>query len=606
MSSEGLTLKVYDPTNTTLLGTLSQVLAAEFVDEFNAPGAGLLEVPLSSTADTALLVKDNVVRVEYQGAARYAWFIESLERSLAEASGQQILRVSGRGLLAWLEDAVVYPQGGLADFNTPDRPFNYASAPGGWRTTGSYQNALGVTWRNDTSPRKGYPVNWKDPSAQWIWRTDPESLVQSGTVNWFYRDITLTESKRIKFFASADNYMTVWIDGNKVMSSSDFEQEAPSFTQMARYTVRLGVGTHTIAARVRNGSPWRRSDLKVTASDDTVQADNHGLANGSEVRLIAKSGAAGLTVGNAYFVRQRTDDTFKLATSNSDGTIVNVTSNGEIDLRLKDDRNAGFILTGLELDSEGKSTGVAVRTNTAWQVSDVRPYWRPAMILRTLMEEATTRGAYRFSKFTYGFDDTAPSSGSWTTESTLTLKVGSTLLTVLQDMVDLGHDFWVNPVTTELDAWESRGSDLSGTVALSLATNLSGFTTQIEYPVKTVALVRTQDGWTRIADSNLRGVNGWRELFLEYGNEQSEDQARVNAARVLRRTGKTQVVASGVDVVPVTGALPYVNFTVGDVVAVPNPSGVEGTVKARVLSIALKQRGNGVSFQPELEVITSA
>jgi hypothetical protein len=184
--------------------------------------------------------------------------------------------------------------------------------------------------------------------------------------------------------------------------------------------------------------------------------------------------------------------------------------------------------------------------------------------------------------------------------------VGATLLTVLDDMVDLGHDFWLNPSTVELKAWESRGTDRSATVLLDTGQNLARFSTSVERPLKTVALVRTKNGWLRTADNTLRDANGWRETFLEYGNTASEDVAKRQANRVLARTGKTQVLAQGVEVVVTTGAVPYVDFAVGDVVAIPNPSGTGLPGKARVLSIGLKEEGGGVSFQPELEVITSA
>lgn len=600
-----LRLDVYDATNATYQGTLSAALSSEFVDEYNQPGAGTVTVPLDST-DAALLVKDAVVRVIYRDDVRFAWFVETRERTIADNGNQYTLTASGRGLLAWLEDAVIYPQGGLADFLAPDRPFNYASGPGDWRTSGNYQAALGVQWKNDTTGRKGLPVRWKDPAAQWIWRTNPETVVQRGTVNWFYRDFTLGEGKRIKFYASCDNAMDVYLDGQQIMSSSDFDKESASFTQMARFTIRLGEGTHTLAARVKNDKPWKRYDLEV-GTDDKVSCSGHGLANGTQVIVSNKSGAAPLSNGDTYFVRQKTDDDFKLATSNSDGTIVDVTTKGKIDLRLKVDNTAGFILTGVEVNDDGKDTDtVVVRTNTNWQVSSTEPYWRPAMILRTLVAEAATRGVYRLAGLTYGYTISAPTSGSWTTEVDLTLKVGANLLTVVDDMVDLGHDFWLNPATLRLDAWESRGTDRSATVLLDTGHNLARFTSTVERPIKTVAIIRTKDGWLRAADNTLRDANGWRETFLEYGNTASEDKARANALRVLRRTGKTQVVASGVEVAVIDGAVPYVDFTIGDLVSIANPAGSGLPAKARILSIALKDEGGGVSFQPELEVITTA
>ena len=601
-----LTLQVFDATNQTYQGTLDQALSSEFVDEFNQPGFGTVTVPLDS-ADADLLVKDALVRVAYDGAVRFAWFVETRERVLADNGNQYTLTASGRGLLGWLEDAIVMPQAGLQDFVSPDRPFNYASKDGDWKSSGNYTAAEGVAWRNDTTARKNLPVRWKDPLAQWIWKTDPEVLVQRGTVNYFWRQFTLTEPKRVKFYASFDNMGDVYLDGSLVMSSSDFDREAASFSQMARFTTRLGIGTHTIAARVRNDRPWTGFDLKVTASDDKVSLSDHGLPNGTQVTVSEKEGAAGLSKGTSYYVRQKTDNDFKLATTNSDATIVNITSNGTIDLRLKVDNTAGFILTGIEVNSDGKETDtVVVRTGTAWEVSSTEPYWRPAVILRTLIEEAAARGVYRLDEVTFGFSATSPSSGSWTTETSVNLKVGADLLTVLNDVVDLGHDLWLNPSTLELEAWESRGSDLSATVILDTGVNLMRFATKVERPIKTVALVRSADGWLRAANDALRTANGWRETFLEYGNVKSDDKARLNAQRVLRRSGKTQVVASGVEVAVVTGAVPYTNFDVGDVVAIPDPSGDGALGKARVLSISLKDDGGGVSFQPELEVITSA
>ena len=121
-----------------------------------------------------------------------------------------------------------------------------------------------------------------------------------------------------------------------------------------------------------------------------------------------------------------------IAFVSDDGTIVNITTVGKIDLRLKVDNTAGFILTGVEVNDSGKDTDtVVVRTNTSWQESSTEPYWRPAMILRTLTAEAATRGVYRLAGLTYGYSITAPTSGSWTTEVDLTLKVGVKLISVL-------------------------------------------------------------------------------------------------------------------------------------------------------------------------------
>jgi len=605
MSSDGLTLEVYDPTNTTKLGTLSQVLAAEFSDEFNATGYGQVQVPMSSSADVALLTKDAVVRVLYQGTARFAWFVEILERDLANANGQLTLQASGRGLLAWLDDAVTFAQGGVADFSSDERPFNYAAADGAWKSDYTWTTPQTTVWRNDATARNNLPVKWRaiDPAAAWIWSTNPSTLVERGTNNWFRATFTLTESTRLAMWASFDNFGQVYLDGTLVMDTSRFNETAPSYAQFTKFVTRLGKGTHTVAARVRNDKPWERTDLSISASDDKVSASNHGLAAGSKVRVfdISKSGT-GLTKGNDYFLVNVTDDDFKLSTT-SDGSAVNITADAKIGLRLVADSTAGFLFSAWKLNDNNKPTDLILRSRaTGWEVTTTAPKHLPAMVLRTLMEEATTRGVYRFSKFTYGFSQAAPTSGSWSTKVDITVKVGMSLLQVLDTMVDLGHDFWVNPTTCRLDAWESRGSDVSATVTLALEDNLMAYATRSEPKLKTQALIRTKEGWTQTAAN--ADTNGRRETYFEYGNMRDEDTARGTAQKVLARTGQVQLVATRVEAIVKAGAAPYVNFSVGDVVSVPNATGT-GTLKARVLTIAMVHDGKNVRFQPELEVLNA-
>jgi len=603
LSSDGLTLTVFDPTNTTQLGTLSQVLSSEFSDEFNATGYGSVQVPLSSSADKALLVKDNVVRVTYRSGVRFAWFIEVLERDLALGSGQQVITASGRGLLAWLDDAVVYPQGGLSDFSSDQRPFNYASADGAWKSSVTWSTPQVVIWKNDTTARKNLPVKWRsiDPDARWIWSTDPTVAVQRGTINYFRGTFTLTQSTLLGLFASFDNFGQVWLDGTLVMDSSRFNETAPSYAQFTKFVTRLGKGTHTVAARVRNDKPWERTDLSITASTDVVSASAHGLTAGTKVKVtdISKAGT-GLTKGNDYFLVNVTDDTFKLSTT-SGGSAVNITADAKIDLRIVADSTAGFLFSCWSLDEDNKPNTLVLRSNAVdWEVATDQPQHRPAMILRTLIEEAATRGAYRFSKFGFGFSQSAPTSGTWSTQVDLTLKVGTPLLQVMDVMVDLGIDFAINPSTCQLSAWEERGTDRSATVALALESQIMQYGTRSEPKLKTQALIRTKDGWTQAAQN--ADANGRREVYLEYANTRDEATARSAAGRVLARTGKAQIIASRIECAVIAGAVPYVDFNVGDYVTVPNADG-SSTATARILAIAVQHDGKNIRFMPELEII---
>lgn len=678
-----LTFTVHDALNDESLGDLSFVIAAELVDEFNAPGYGRVVVPMN-TADADLLRKDRVVRCKYEGTLVFSWFIETLDRQRVSSSGQRILTAEGRGIMAWLDSAICYPQGGIADFTSAERPFNFAAADGAWKNTADWYTPQVVLWKNDTTARKNLPVKWPDRNAAWIWRTDPEQEVQRGEVNYFRRVFTLNESKRVTFWATCDNSMDVYLNGTLILSSSRFVDNAPTFAQIAKFQTRLGAGDHVLAARVRNEKPWERYDLKVSESitraglnvkkdTDRVEWTKHELTQSTKVVVVKVSeDGTGLDKGKTYYVRSVNANNFKLATADNDqsivniqkdaditlrivgsmrvsasdhglvagnrvrvtevdpagagiavgdafylvnvkkdefrlsdtqgGTAVNVQEDVTISLRLISDQTAGFILTAYEVNDSGKPGDHVVRTNADWEVATEEAKWYPALILKQLAQEAEDRDVYRLDQFTWAYTFGAPSTGSaWSTVVETSMKVGSTLLQVLDEVVDMGVDIWVSP-TGRVSAAESRGTDLSSTVALEIGENLLSFSTRVEPQLKTHALIRTKGGWTT-KQGPLINSQGRRETYLEFGNTKSEDTARKVAERMLRRTGKPIVLATSVEAIPIEDAKPFVDFKVGDKITIPDATG-GSTTKARVLSLALQMDGNGVRFSPELEVLS--
>jgi hypothetical protein len=600
--SGGLRFAVYDPTNTTFLGELVTPSNAQFVDEYNTPGYGTVKVLLDSP-DPALLARDNVVRVIYEGATRFAWFVEKLDRALSDGTNQRSLTASGRGLLAWLEDAVVYPQGGLKETSADERPFNYAAEDGPWKTSVTWSAPQGVQWRNDTTPRAGLPADWPDNRARWIWSTDPNSeTVPEGTVNYFRSTFTLSGSTRIRFFATADNYFDMYLNGSLVMSSNRFSENAPTFAQRVAYTTRLNKGTHTIGVRVRNGKRWERDDVAISANDDTINATDHGLLAGTIIRFtdIDRSGT-GLSTGTNYYLVDVEDNSFKVSLTEG-GTPVNILRNARVDVALRADRYAGFLMTAFKVNSSGKVDRTAApirRTDVAnWEVATEEPLWRPAMIVRDLVEEAQARGVYRLGSVTFGYDTASPTTGSWTNYVDLFLKVGSDVLSVLDSMVDLGIDFWIDPVTNQLNAAEPRGS--AKTVRLEVARNLLRYETSQEPTYKTAALVQNLDGWQQVAVDN--DTLGRRETFIEAGRTRSRQTARIITRNLLAELGKQRITASTVEAIVVPGCTPYVDFDLGDTIEIPAPTG-SGHKRARVLSIAMVDDQGTARFMPELEVL---
>jgi hypothetical protein len=517
-----LEVRLYATNGSTMQRVLRQRRGLQVLEEFNGPGGGEVSIP---AADATSITLGQVIKVAYNGTIVGGFLVETMGRPLVADDGLTWVKLAGRGLMAWLEDAVVYPQWGLRYYSPVDRPFDFAGVGGNFENRVVWTRPLGVQWRSTTDYREGYPKKWPDRYAWWIWKTSPTSAVADGARNWFRSSITLGSTTRLRFYATADNYFRLFIDGTLLLSTSDLRGEGSTWKKMASRTITLGAGTHHLAAAVTN---------------------------------------------SAY----------------GSGT-----------------NRAGFLCTVTKVTSTGKPGQVVRRTNkTQWWVTDDEPKWYPAEILDVLIDEAQARGVSRLDSLSTGWTaDDDSSARAWSTTRALSIRCGTNLLDVANLIVDHGIDLWVDPATNTLEGYETRGTDRSATVLLKARKNLTGYEVEARDTGKTVALVRTADGWTSATNSAGVTARSRRETFLEYGNTRSETTAAAAASRILARTAKTDGIVTRVEAVPVDGARPFLDFHCGDKVTAYSTSGAKST--ARVLSIALAEDDEGrITYQPELEV----
>lgn len=598
-----LDVRVFDKTGQTLTGWIVNPLATSFSEEFNGNGQGELTVLLDSP-DAALLRKDSVVRVYYREACVFAWFVETLERTIVGSDERRILRVTGRGLTAWVDDAVVYPQTGLAaNYGSPSRLFNFASQDGNWIKSAGYVKPVGVKWKDDTSVRQGFPKGWPNPNAQWLWATDPTKVVKAGATNWFRSTFTLDKPTRVKFHMSADNRYEVFLDGAPLFTATSGKTQDVTWSTMLAKTITVPAGKHVVAAKVQNEKPWSQDGVSV-GTDGWFDLDEEAPFNkGDAIRVDGAGDKSGLNDG-AYVI---------VATDKSKGVQLSKTAGGSpikpskktnVDLSAPKDSTAGFILTASALNDKGRPVQIVEQTSEAgWLVASQEPEWFPAEILWTLIAEAQRRGVSRLDQFKKGWTfDTDSNGEKWATAADATFPVGTPLSEVADFGVNLGVDYWLDPESLVFKAAERRGKDLSNVVNLRLGYNLIQFVTTEERTLKTAALVRTKDGWTekRWMDS----FYGRRETFFTVERTRSKDTGRKIAERRLRSLGRRRVVAQSVQAQPQPGAVPYVDFNVGDIVTVPSVMGfLDRTNRARVLSLAMESRDEGATYSVELEVL---
>jgi len=144
-SVNGLEFRVYDPSNTNFLGTIQDREFGEWTDELNGKGLGRLTARMSDRVVSkyrSLLADDNVIRVHFRNADRYAWRVKAGEDVIISSDEKNGLTagLDGPGALDVLEEAIVFPEYPITGDpirEAPDRYFGYMSKSGSTSLHGS-------------------------------------------------------------------------------------------------------------------------------------------------------------------------------------------------------------------------------------------------------------------------------------------------------------------------------------------------------------------------------------------------------------------------------------------------------------------------------------
>lgn len=134
----GIEIEVYDRLNPSQrVDVLPRRWGVKYLEEMDGDGGGSIVVPANDPKlleDPTLLQYRNVIKVRVGGVIRGAFVIQK-RRTVVIGAGEhaeEAVEVSGPGLRSWLNDALIYPQGGLNAKSPPTRAFNFASEQGDW------------------------------------------------------------------------------------------------------------------------------------------------------------------------------------------------------------------------------------------------------------------------------------------------------------------------------------------------------------------------------------------------------------------------------------------------------------------------------------------
>lgn len=524
---------LYDTDGLTVIGTFKLLRNVTWQDISSQPGSATFEVglddPLVSEATARRIVKLRW----YRHGKKIATFGCRLQADVAELAvdGRRWVRFESQpGLLSLLGDAVVYPEYGLKRRSSSTRLFGFMSDDGDWRLDGDWLRPSGYPFSEETGHRKGRPSGMQGPDPDWIAALWPATHVSPKTINYYRETVTLADGKYAELVVTADNFLTVYLDGEEI-ATPDYSDPL-GWMHVQSIPLQLDAGDRLFAYKVENAP----------------------LANGG----------GGNPLGLIYVLYEVDNDGHRI---------------------------------GIIKQSTAGAASMAVHDNTP------SPGWFPAQVLRKLVLEAQGRGVDACEALTIAFTDFHDSTGAqWAGRGEFAFDIGTvTVSDIATQLAESGMDVAVGAETMRLLGWLRRGSDKSGTVALTLGDaggTLVAFESTETPTQLTRILTQLEDGsWVETVDSTAEGVSGRIESALSLGSATDEGTATDVGSDQLGQysTARTSVTS---EPTTVTGPVAYIDYGIGDTITVPGPRNV-GTMKARVLAITVDASGDTVRAWPE-------
>ncbi len=404
-----------------------------------------------------------------------------------------------------------------------------------------WHRPLGITQssRAPINIRRYFPTDWPDPTAKWIWGSDPTQTIFEDEVCWFRAKIWIPADGTYRWFSTGDDSYMVWFDGIEIASLNYDTTAANGWQRADEVDLDLDQGWHVVSMRGQN-----RVNPFVTAS-----------ATNNPAAVI--------------------------------GTLMTLDGN------LKPLAPVPYTATNNAAPPGNADAG--------WWANWAGPAWKAGDVLLTLIEEAKARGVTRLQNITLDFTASLDSNGlPWTTRVSRTWDVGTNLLQVAFDLCELGVDVWMT-ADNILHCAERRGSD-DPVFAIVYGDNVTGYNTDETFTGASVAYTRTRTGWFTLSnDTSEMILGGKREAGISLANTDSEDQAIGLSHRAIGSVVMANIVATAQAIVPIAGSIPYTDVQISDLIYVLSPNGAQRM--GRLLSVSVTENAAGATtWVPEIEI----
>lgn len=249
MTIEQPTAELFDSTGATSIGALTNARNIQWQDVLSQQGSASFEIPLDDTI-TASITDRCIVKFSLYGSVRFACRIVTESVQIAVDGTRWLSFQNQPGLLQLLADAVVFPEYGLDRASQSTRTFGFMSIDGAWRVSADWQNPVAVAMSADV--RGAFPPDLVSTNPDWIAFDSPDTTQAAGTTNYFRFEFTLSALQSFWFAFTGDNFMTLYIDGDEIVSpdpTRPYGWKTTSVVQMV-----IAAGDHVLAAKVVNAA----------------------------------------------------------------------------------------------------------------------------------------------------------------------------------------------------------------------------------------------------------------------------------------------------------------------------------------------------------------
>lgn len=254
------------------------------------------------------------------------------------------------------------------------------------------------------------------------------------------------------------------------------------------------------------------------------------------------------------------------------------------------------------------STSTTSAFNVSWKICGYpqqQPGWTVGQMFGTLWAEAMDREVDGINRLGLGFTETVDSYGEpWNISIPWAFSVGDDYRAVVDRMIGATCDVWVDEYLV-LHAAPTRGADRTDSVLLAPGFNVvSSGSEPSSRAVVNQLLIESEDGYVTMHEptSASQSAFGRREMFMTAPTDGTMPM-------VIRSIWEQQgwpTQHPALEIEAVQGALPWVDFRVGDWVMAPSDEDATVLIKRRVVSLSVTQDDETGAPRYEVELDTKA